>query len=285
MQFLDTKHKRKSATITTIIMVLLMLILFFFGLKYLDPPIENGIAVNFGTSNEGSGEVQPQKVEEFVQENVSEEVVEEVVEEEVVPVEEEIVEEVEEVLTSESEESIKLKEIEENRKREAELKAAEEKKAQEEALRKQKEQDEKKKKLDAMFGGFNSDANNNSTSEGDGTGSGDKGSVNGDPNAKGYYGSGGSGGNGDYRLGDRVPLSKPKPIYECDEEGLVVVLIEVNREGKVIKATPGVKGSTNTAPCLLQRAKEAAMRTKWQPDANAGSKQIGSIRYRFSLED
>ena len=112
---------------------------------------------------------------------------------------------------------------------------------------------------------------------------GDKGSTNGDPNANGYYGNGGGGGNGDYNLGNRKPINRPKPNYICNEEGLVVVSIEVNTYGKVIKATPGVKGSTNTAQCLLIQAKEAALKTKWQPDTNAPSKQVGTIKYRFSL--
>ena len=112
---------------------------------------------------------------------------------------------------------------------------------------------------------------------------GDKGKVTGDPNASGYYGNGGSGGSGDYQLGGRRPLDRPTPVYECEEEGLVVVTIEVNRAGKVIKATPGTKGSTNTASCLLSRAKEAALKTTWEPDEKAGVKQIGIIKYRFSL--
>ena len=59
MNFLDTKYKRQSAAITSVIMLLLLIALFFFGLRYLDPPIEYGIAVNFGTSDVGMGDVQP----------------------------------------------------------------------------------------------------------------------------------------------------------------------------------------------------------------------------------
>ncbi len=62
-----------------------------------------------------------------------------------------------------------------------------------------------------------------------------------------------------------------------------MVSIEVDINGKVIKATSGVKGSTNTAQCLLSQAKEAALKTKWQPDSKAPSKQVGTIKYRFSL--
>lgn len=145
------------------------------------------------------------------------------------------------------------------------------------------EENAKKKKLDAMMGGINNaDGTATDGEENDNT-AGDKGKITSDPNASGYYGNGGTGSGGDYQLGNRKPLSRPKPDYICDEEGLIVVRIEVDTDGKVIKATPGVKGSTNTAACLLSKAKEAALNTKWNPDSKAPSKQVGTIRYRFTL--
>ena len=59
MEFLDTKHKKKSMTITVILHVILLILLFYVGMTYLDPPPENGIAVNFGTTDTGSGNIQP----------------------------------------------------------------------------------------------------------------------------------------------------------------------------------------------------------------------------------
>lgn len=276
MKLLNTVHKRKSATVTTVILILLLLLLFFFGLKYLDPPIESGIAVNFGTSEVGKGDIQPEEPIKSEPINEPEEVVEETVKEDVV---EAVTADAENVLTSDAEETIQINKAEEERK----AKEAEEAKKAVEQARIQKEQDEKKKKLDALMGGFNSSDGKASGGEGNDDQSGDKGKEQGDPNAKGYYGNGGNGNGGDYQLGNRKPLNKPKPQYECNEEGLVVVTIEVNRNGKVIKATPGTKGSTNTASCLLSRAKEAALETKWEPDPDAGEKQIGIIKYRFSL--
>lgn len=279
MKYLDTIHKRKSATITAIIMSLLLLAIFFFGMTYMDPPVESGIAVNFGTSNVGKGDIQP--VEPVKTQNNQQEVQEEVVEEQ--EVEESSAEDVitEEVVTQESEESIRIK-----KEAEAKRKAEEaERKAKAEAERKKREEDEKRRKLDEMMGGLNKSDGKTTGGEGDDNTGGDKGNENGDPNSNGYYGNGGSGGNGDYQLGSRKPLNKPKPKYECNEEGLVVVAIEVDRSGKVIKATPGVKGSTNTAQCLLSQAKIAAMKTTWQADSKAGAKQIGIIKYRFSLSN
>ncbi|MFK5879126.1 MAG: energy transducer TonB [Flavobacteriaceae bacterium] len=297
MKFLNTIHKRKSATITTILMVLLLLLIFFFGLKYMDPPIESGIAVNFGTSNVGSGNIQPIKP-------VKTEVKPVVTKEEIIPEEvvEEKVEEVapddapaEDVLTSESEESIKIKKAEEEKKKfeEAEAKAKAEadkiakEKADKERLEKEEadrikqEQEDKKRQLDAMMGGLNN-SDGTSGGEGDDTISGDKGNKNGDPNASGYYGNGGSGGGGDYQLGSREAIVKPPPVNDCNAKGYVVVLIEVNRSGKVVNAFKGKEEGVTGNDCLIQSAIRAAYKTTWESSQSAGVKQLGKIKYRFS---
>ena len=53
MAFLDTPYKKKSTGITAVILIALLLMIFNFGMKYQDPPEEYGIAINFGTSNQG----------------------------------------------------------------------------------------------------------------------------------------------------------------------------------------------------------------------------------------
>ena len=55
MKYLDTNHKRNSASITALIALILILLLFVSGLQYMDPPPEYGMAVNFGTTDLGSG--------------------------------------------------------------------------------------------------------------------------------------------------------------------------------------------------------------------------------------
>ena len=65
----------------------------------------------------------------------------------------------------------------------------------------------------------------------------------------------------------------------------MVVQIYVDKKGKVISAQPGAKGTKNTSPCLLNRAKEAALKTQFTPDPNADAKQIGKIIYNFSQKN
>jgi len=296
MSLLDTKHKQKSTVITTILMALLLFLIFNFGMKYLDPPEELGIAVNFGTTEVGSGNIQPtEPIKAAPQEQVEEtEVEEEVVEEvEDTPVEESKPEVSEEkVVTQESEESIRIKQAEIAKKKAEEA----EKKKQREAERKErarkaaaeklrKEQEAKRNKLDALIGGVNNSSGTASGGEGDDNQAGDKGNPNGDPNASGYYGNGGGGTGGNYRLTNRKALAKPKPTYDCNEEGKVVVQISVDKTGRVISARPGIKGTTNSATCLLRRAKEAALKTRFNSDNKAPTKQVGSIIYNFTLSN
>ena len=152
--------------------------------------------------------------------------------------------------------------------------------------------------------------NSNKGGDGDDKVAGNKGKVDGSLNSSGYSnGGGGTGGGtgggngpgngpgsgpgngpgsgggsgGGYSLGNRKALNKPAPNYTCQEQGKVAVQVTVDRNGNTISVTPGVQGTTNTARCLLDQAKIAAMNTKWQPDSNAPEKQVGKIIYTFSL--
>jgi outer membrane biosynthesis protein TonB len=278
LNFLDTKYKRQSAAITSVLMSLLLVAILFVGMTYLDPPEEYGIAVNFGTSDVGMGDKQPTELLKSAPQEISEQK-EQIVEEQVT---ETTSNKNEDVLTQNTEDAIAIKKQIEAKKRADEIARLE--KIKQDAITKQKaEEDAKRKKLDALIGGVSNSKGTATGGEGDDNTAGDKGKITGDPNANGYYGNGGNGGGGDYQLGNRKPISRPKPDYICDEEGVVVVSIEVDTNGNVIKATPGVKGSTNTAACLMSQAKEAALKTKWSSDSKAPSKQVGTIKYRFSL--
>ena len=283
---LNTVHKRKSAIYTTLIMSLLLVVMFFWGMTYMDPPPEYGIAVNFGTSDFGSGEVDDIS-DVKSSEEVQEEAVEEVIEEQAV---EDIVEEVvqEEVLTQQVDEAPVINEVEEKKEKpkvvEKELEEVKKEEVIEKPKPKPKPSKEAQKALNNLLFGAKNDGKQ-TKGEGDDTIVGLKGKKDGDPKSANYYGNNGSGGDGNYLLKGRKALSKPKEQPNCNEEGVVVVKIEVDATGKVIRAIPGVKGSTNTAKCLLEPAKKAALSTKWNPDGKAPSRQVGYIRYNFLLSE
>jgi len=96
------------------------------------------------------------------------------------------------------------------------------------------------------------------TSEGNKKEEGNKGAIDGDPNADAYEG-GGIGEDGTaYQLVGRKAEFKATPIYTIQVEGKVVVAITVDRLGNVIYANPGAKGSTTLNKELFQRAKNAS---------------------------
>jgi len=256
MSYLDTPHKRKSLVITIILHLVLLLLLLLVGMGIKEPDTEAGIAVNFGSSAVGSGDIQPTEPIESAPapENIPEEA-EEAPEEEATEAESASNDD---VVTQENSEAPVVE-----KKPDASTKNA----------------------LDSFLNGPKS-SGKKTGGEGNDNQSGDKGNPDGDPNAKAYYGNGkGLDGDGNYRLGGRKALNKEKKIPECNETGTVVVKIVVNQSGKVIQALPGIKGTTNTAPCLMAPAKKAALATKFNSDSGAPSKQTGSIVYTFKLSE
>ena len=134
-------------------------------------------------------------------------------------------------------------------------------------------------------------------SQGTAGGNGNEGKLNGDPNSSNYTGSGGSGGgndggnghghgpgNGDgtsYNLANRTNLYLPKPEYNSDDQGIVIVTITVDQTGKVTKAKAGAKGTTVTDKALWKQSEQAAYRAKFNKKKDAAIEQIGTITYHF----
>ncbi|WP_282044166.1 energy transducer TonB [Winogradskyella flava] len=280
MKYLETKHERNSARITGLIALILFLLLFFVGPQYLDPPEEYGVAVNFGTTDFGSGSkplAQPRKA-------LEEKVVEESQPETSKAEPTQTNTKTEEVMTEENAEAIaikKQKEAEAKAKAEAERIERQKREAEE---RKKREEEEKRKKLDNLIGGVKNSSGNDDGGEGPDSQAGNKGQLDGDPYAPSYFGGSGPGKGGvGYGLGGRGRPSKRIYKQECNEYGLVVVRIEVNRQGKVVKAEPGIRGTTNTHPCLLEPAKKIALSHKWPADPEAPAKQIGFVSINFDV--
>ena len=295
MKYFETIHERNSAKLTALIAVLIILLLFVVGTQYMDPPEEYGVAVNFGTTDFGSGNVQPTKPIKSEPREVKEQPQETVKQpEQKQPEAASSKTKAEDVLTENNDEAIaikKQKEAEAKAKQEAEVKAkaqAEaEAKAKAEADRIAKEQAEKeakKKKLDALIGGVSKSEGQDTGGEGNDNKAGDKGQLDGDPYAASYFGEPGSGQGGvGYGLRGRGAPTKKVFKQDCNESGMVIVKIVVNRNGDVIEATPGVKGTTNTATCLLEPAKKIALSHKWRADNKAPAKQIGFVKVNFNL--
>lgn len=232
----------------------------------MEPRPEQGILINFGTSDVGSGEVQPDNPGENTEAEVQETEVTET--NEATPSDAE-----QEVLNQDNVETVAVPE--EKEKTQEEIDA--ERKAEEE----RKKQEEFKNKLNQMW----NKSKSGDGSEGDDNEQGDKGQLDGDKSPGAYSGTpgGGGGGNGDYQLSGRNALKKVKPNYDCQESGRVVVQVKVDRDGNTISASVEMKLTTNMASCLTSRAKQAAMKTKWEAKKDAPDFQVGRIVYNFEL--
>jgi len=262
-------------TITVMIYSLLILLLFFVGMDYLDPPPENGIAINFGTTETGSRITPPKELLISAPNQTIPP-----------PVVESKAEQSEALVTQDVEEApVIKKEKKPAVKQEPPVKKTATKEIPKEHIAPLVPSPDKST-TDALSNLINGPKSGGAAKKAEGNDAviSDKGDVNANPNALAYYGTAkGLDGDGNYQLGGRKALNKEKFVQDCNESGTVVVSIEVDREGRVIRATPGVRGTTNNTRCLLEPAKRAALATRFNTDLNAPTKQIGKIVYRFSL--
>jgi len=76
----------------------------------------------------------------------------------------------------------------------------------------------------------------------------------------------------------------PRPEYNVQESGVVVVNIVVDNYGNVVRAVPGGDGSTVLSKALYTAARNAAMNTHFNQSAEAPAMQEGTITYYFNLK-
>ena len=261
MTFFRNKYKL-GAVLGTILVHLFAIIIFYsFGLKYIDPKIEDGIAIEFGYVEEGAGE------ETTRTEDVQTEEVEKIQDVEVY-VPEEQTEISEDIMTQDVENAPVINEERKEEKMTEEAPVKEEEK-------KPQASDELQQALSSLFQSTENSQSGNTENEG---AQGDQSvSVEGAEEAIGGKGNSSDG----YELGDRKVIRKPKPKYVCNETGRVVIRVWVNAEGETYKAELDLKNTTDTSPCLVREAKAAALKTNWLADENAMPTQIGSIIYNF----
>lgn len=118
-------------------------------------------------------------------------------------------------------------------------------------------------------------------SQGDGQVPGYQGNPNGTPGATNFQGEGGSGSGISFSLTGRKANYLPKPSYDTQAQGKVVVKIYVNQKGEVTRAIAGVQGSTTTDQHLVKLAYDAAMRARFDLKNDAAEEQVGTITYVF----
>jgi len=275
---------------TTIIHVVVLALLLILGFSPPPPPeIEEGILVNFGTDETGSGLIEPSEM--ALQEESSPPPAPSPV----------TVQDDEPLLTQNNEdapevkkvdpeaEKRRLEKIEADRRVKEQLEAERKKRELEEAERRRIDAEQKRqadimnRTRDALANSRNTGTS--STSEGDAGGTGNQGVPTGSVDSKVRGDGSGLGNNGiSYDLQGRGFQSLPSPRYDYQEEGRVVVEVSVDRNGRVTQAVAGIKGSTTLDEYLLRVAREAALQARFDPKPDAPAIQKGSITYNFILK-
>ena len=281
-----SKNKLMALGGTILFHALLFLLFILIVFKTPIPPFPetggNGIEVNFGTSEDGMGEVQPEELADAsTTASSAEEVADPPIE-----ISTPVRPSARPILTQETEEAptvVKTEPTENTTSTTATEPVPETRKVNQRSL----------------YKGANKTGGTVANGEGETNKPGDQGVKDGSRDSKYHGPGGGSGdtpGNGTegpggegkggprYSLTNRKANSIPIPRAAFQEEGKVVVEITVDKNGNVIKAKPGVKGSTTSNPNLLDIARRAAMSAKFNPSSDAPEEQKGTITYNFILK-
>ena len=112
-------------------------------------------------------------------------------------------------------------------------------------------------------------------------GTGNQGKPDGTPNSGNYDGNGGNGGS--FSLKGRSAVSLPKPVYNSNKQGTVVIDIWVDQQGRVTRVEGPAKGSTLTDAAMVNQAKSAALKARFNADTKAQEVQKGTITYIFKI--
>lgn len=284
-EHIEKRNQVVSAIGSLAIHSLILLLVFYMKLSTPNPPFPEdggggsgeGIEVNLGSSQTGSGQVQPEEI--------------------IIPKEEPVPPK---HVASNAPDKIMTQDVEDEDAIDA-VRKKEVKKNKPVVTTPTPEVKKPEKKVAVLF-------KPRTNSQGNTSGSGDQGDPNGSPKAVTYTGQGKGGdaggegagggtgggigtGNGkgvgpgtSYDLAGRTYLSLPKPNYNSQVEGVVVVEVTVDKEGRVIAANPGHRGSTTMDENLLQDAKKAALSARFDRKPDAPAVQKGTITYRFRLQ-
>ena len=274
---IDRKDKWKALAGTLLFHGLILLIFFLIVFTNPDPPMFSdnaGVEVNFGYSDEGMGDVQPEPDKQLSVTTPQKQ-------------QEEVKKEDKEVITQEIEDAPEIIKKETPKKETKKTPVVVEKPKKEEI--KQPVVNENALYKPKKKGG-----------EGETGKAGDQGieegslysKVHGKNMGTGDHGDGtgadGTGGNGDgkgysFNLGDRSMRVPPRISDQSQEQGKVVIDITVDKEGNVLSANGPGRGSTTSSSNLVRKAKDAAMKSKFSPSPQGVEEQRGTITFVFIL--
>jgi hypothetical protein len=260
----------KAVAISTAIMVFFLVLSYFIAIGTFQPPVEagmGGIVVNYGTSVEGMGTDYTSIEEPSADPNANNKMPDKVVPTPQTPQETSVESSNKEIQTQNSEEAVSINT--KKTKSDAAPNAAVEQKPAKPAINQ-----------NALYKG----KANKGTGGGDGTGStpGNQGSINGDPLST-NYGEGGSG-FGDTPIALRRFTNLETPRDDGQKTGKIAVRLSINKDGIVINAVPGVKGTTLNDRELWEKCRQAVMGARLNQSDNAPDVQVGVVVFNFKVK-
>lgn len=271
---MDRKKKGKYIGLAGALMVHILFIAFLILVSFArpEPEEEDGVPVMLGAVADAAGTADPSLVDVDVMPAEEAPQVQEAVEQDIMTQEDE-----ETVTLKPKNESEEKKEVKKDEKTEAEKAEEARKLAEAKAERERREAEEAARRR--VAGAF-----------GKGAQMGDKGKTAGtgiQGSAAGNAADGaatGTGGYGTFDLGGRSlgTGGLPRPVYNVQDEGKVVVTITVNPAGQVIATS--INRQTNTVnPALRKAAEDAAKKARFNA-VDGLNNQMGTITYYFELK-
>jgi TonB family protein len=255
---------KKIGIITTIVfhaLVLIALMLWGYAIPF-PPPPEEGMLINFGTSDEGSGDVEPmQRVPQRTPQPVT--------------AKQPDVEDA--TMTQDYEDApvISKKEKKKPNKPQETL-------ASPVPVKEQAKTPPRQVNRNALFPGQGVGEDDRALGEGEGgPANQNQGALDGSPYTKNRQGYGD---NSIDLKGRSLSGTLPLPEYDVQEAGRVRIKITVDRSGKVYRAEVMQIGTTLSSEVLQNAARDAALRAKFTPASDdAPMYQFGTIDYVFRM--
>lgn len=285
----ENKNRTISALISVAILALLLLFLYLFKIITPNPPFPisggggGGMEINFGTYNEGTGNVESNGIGNATS------VVEQTETTPPTPNNNN-----EEVYTSEDGEDVKLNENKPKVQSNVMV------------IKPVVEKPREKTAAELLAEKFNKNKGKNGGGDGNSGHAGNEGDPSGNPNSHGNGGTGGGTGGGDgtgdgpgtgpgsgpgsgpgkgkfgFDLKGRAIVNPPTLPKDTKEEGKVVVEITVDKEGNVTEANPNGRGTTTSSAVLKAKARQAALATKFNVSGQF-EEQTGTITIVFAF--
>lgn len=236
------------------------------------PPEEEGILINFGSSDQGMGDIQPTNPSnaDSPQESNADELKEpEAATPTPVKPQPQMTQDVEDAPKI-NKEKTKPKPLEESKPKPAEQ---------------PKKKEEPKPDPKALYPGKkNTQGKGTPGNEGETGKPGDQGRPDGSADSKSHSGSGKGNSGISFDLAGRQMVRRPSLSDQSQETGKVVIEVIVDKDGNVTSVNGPARGSTTAAQVLVSKAKQAAREAKFSKSPEGVEEQRGTITFVFKFE-